>query len=170
MNKYYLIVPGALLLVFLGFERNFQKTRRAEEFVRAEVEAMVKTIEDEERANQQLAAHRDAEKRAADRERQEQERAAKKRRDSENIIATLQTQAEDQEADLARLASETEALKTQLTRARTRRDMLERETFDLARAVELQRIDRRSADMEIQRTTAMVTARLNDSPWANAPR
>jgi hypothetical protein len=167
MNKFYVIVPGALLLVFLGVERDFQKKRAKEDATRAAIATVAKAEEDATRLEKQRVATEEVHRRTAERERLEQERVDRKRRDYETAVATLQQQAAAQEAETAKLTHEIADLAERVTGLRDRKDEVEREAFDLSRAVARQRIDRRNAELEIQRTTAMVAARLSESPWAN---
>ena len=165
MNKYYVIIPAALLLAFLGFERDFQRKRAAEDRVRAEIAAQAHHAEETARQQQQVAAQRDAEKRAAERQQQEHDRVEKKRRDYDAMMATLRAQDESQAAELAQISAEVTRLSAELKDRRAKQQESEREAFELARTIELRRIDRRNAELEIQRTTAMVAARLDEIGW-----
>ncbi len=49
------------------------------------------------------------------------------------------------------------------------KDKLSRETFDLAKQVELARIARRNAELEIQRVTEMIHRRASDSALVKPP-
>lgn len=167
MNKFYVIVPGALLLVFLGFERDFQKKRAQVETTRAAIVAAAKAEAETDRLEKQRTATEELQRRTAERERQEQERADRKRRDYEIAMAALKEQATGQEAETDRLTQEIAGLSERVSGLRVRKNEIEREAFDLARTVALHKVDRRSTELEIQRTTAMVAARLNESPWAN---
>src|SRR5262245_14701718 len=151
MNKFYFVVPGVLTLAFLGYERGYQKQRDADQRIRDEVSAAVRTAEEEERRNQQTVAQRDAEKRVADRDRQDKERADKKRRDYEAALALLQTQADEQAREASKLSDQIDQLSADLDRARSKRLAAERQTFELSRDTELSRVDRRNADLETQR-------------------
>jgi hypothetical protein len=169
MNKSYVIVPGALLVVFLGFERNFQQKRAHEETLRTALTDALKAEEEIQRAEKQRLAAADLQKRTADRGRQEQERADKKRREYESMIAQLTAQVDAQTADAENLAREVAALSERLAASRAKKDATEREAFELSRIVSLQRIDRRNAELEIQRSTAVVATRLSEAPWLNPP-
>jgi hypothetical protein len=167
MNKAYLIVPAVLLAAFVGVERSFQHKRAEEAAARTASALALKIEEDRVKAEKQRIATEELQQKVADRERADRERAEKKQRDYEAVVATLRDQAETQEAEAARLTAEIASLGAKLDALRATRNATDRETFDLARVVALQRVDRRNAEIELQRTTAMVAARLNDSTWAN---
>jgi hypothetical protein len=163
MNKLYVIVPGTLLAVFLGFERDFQRKRSEAEKIRvASVEA-VKAEEETNRLNRQRLAADEARQRIEQREQQERERAEKKRRDDEAVTASLKEDGDIQTAQAEKLAQDLATLAAQITALRAQKEVADREGFELARAVALQRVDRRNAEIEVQRTTAMVAARLNET-------
>ncbi len=167
MNKYYLIVPSALLAVFLVFERSFNRERTAAETIRAAEVATAKAAEEIRLAELREKTADEARSRTAQREMEERDRAEKKRRDAEGALLAIESEATKHAAEAARLARETEALDRQLTDLRAQKQRAHEAAFALERQVEQGRIDRRNADLEIQRTTKMVAARLLESPWAN---
>lgn len=167
MTKYYLIIPCVLLAVFLIFERSFQRERIAAEAIRATQVAAAKAAEETRLAELRRKTAEDTRLRVAQREKEERDRAEKKRREAEAALHVVETEADAHAAEAARLARETDALDRQLAELRTQKQRAQATAFALVRHVEERRIDRRNADLEIQRTTKMVAARLLESPWAN---
>src|SRR6188768_4060132 len=104
MNKYYFIVPGMLLAVFLGYERVYQRQRDVRERLQAETVAAERETQDKTRQKQTALARIDTEQRTADREKQDREKAEQKKQDYEALIATLQSQTDQHEAEAAKLA------------------------------------------------------------------
>lgn len=169
MTKYYLIVPCVLLAVFLIFERQFQRERNAAGQVRA---AAIATAKAAEASRLELLRQQTAEEsrtRIALREKEERDRVEKRQAETHAAVQTIETETATHAAEAARLARETDALDQQLAELRAQRQRAHEAAFALARQVEQGRIDRRSADLEIQRTTKMVAARLLESPWAQPP-
>lgn len=169
MNRCYVIVPGALLSAFVLFEQDFAHRRKEEERAQALATAAAQQAADAARAERERLAAEEARKRGEERERTERERADKKRRDHDALIASLRTHADQRTAEADTLSGELAELTTQLADLRSRRERSEHEVFELARRVELQRIDRRSAELETQRATTLLATRLAGSRWATPP-
>lgn len=167
MTKYYLIIPCLLLAVFLAFERGFTRKRNAAEATRAIEVAAAKTAEEARLATLRQKTADEARARVALREKEERDRTEKKRRDTEAALRVVETEAAAHAAEAARLTQETEALDHQLAALRAQKQRAHEAAFALARQVEERRIDRRNADLEVQRTTRMVAARLLESPWSH---
>ena len=169
MNKFYLIIPVVLLVVFCVYYRQFsvqediiaaQKAHDAELQAAADAKAKQAAIEKataEAQAREQ--AQRDAEAK------QEADHLAK-------FEANMQSLADEtakfqQEADsYARQAAD---LQTKLDSLQADHEKLSRDVFDLKKQVELAKIDRRSADLEIQRTYDMVTQKITASSLTYVP-
>lgn len=169
MNKYYLVVPVGLLLGFLMFEqRAAVQSRQKEEAWRAAAAAANDALE-EQRLTLKHQAEVDARHRAEEREQQEQMRAAKKLDDYTNLMRSLVEDTDRHTAEAEKLGRESAALEQQITGLRAKKEKSETETFALARLVEQNRVDRRSAEIELQRTTKMVAARISESAWVSLP-
>jgi hypothetical protein len=169
MQKAYILIPLAALAGFVGIERHHQREREAAEAIRVTLAREAALAEDKDRQEKQRLAAEDMRRRTAERERQEQERAAKQEREFAALLASQQQQAETEEEIARDLAAEATALTMKLNELRARRDAASHEAFELARSVSLQRVDRRNAELELQRTTTMVAARLKESTWVNPP-
>ena len=170
MKKWmYLLAPAVMMGVFLIFYFSYVEEAEAKKAAhKAEVETQKKVAEEKKKVAE-AKAREDAKKRQDEREaeekKKEKERADKqaaedkKVRDQTNAALARGKKAED----------EGKALETQLTNMRKEKDKLSRESFDIAKQVELARIARRNAELEIQRMTEMIAKRASDSSLTKPP-
>ena len=169
MNKSYVIVPVVLLAVFAFFYNGALKEMKAKEEARIakiekeakEKEAAKKLIE--EKAQAEAIARQ--EKRAAE----EKAKEEKKEKDYQDAMNALKREADDYAAQTAKLNKDAADLEATLQQTRTDKERLTRDTLELAKQVELAKINRRTAEMEIQRMFDMVARKLNESSIATAP-
>lgn len=170
MKKWmYLIAPAIMMAGFVViYFSHVEKTRIKEEKHKADIVAK-KAEEERKKKDAEDKARADAKKRQDDRDaeerRKEEEKIAKQRADDEKVrVATAEFTAKANAA--TKLVQEREA---ELDRLRKEKDRLNRETFDLAKQVELARIARRNAELEIQRMTEMVIQRTSNSSMTRLP-
>lgn len=170
MKKWlYLLSVGSMLAVFLFFYFSQRKETEAREKIRAEQVAKERQIEAERKAAIEAKAREDAEKRSAERAaaeaKKEADRLAKYQAESQKIQEA--TDAANAKADA--YAKQISALELELNTLRTNKEKLNRETFEFAKQVEQSRIEKRNAEMEIQRMTDMIAKRAADSAMARPP-
>ncbi len=169
MNKFYLIVPIVLLGVFSIYYRQFSAQQ--------EVIALRKIHDDAVKADADAKSKKDAiDKAMADAAaREEAQRAEEARQEAEHaekIEASKQKLADEtakfqQEADsYSKQAAE---LQAQLDSLQAAHESSSREVFELQKQVELEKIDRRTADLEIQRAYDMVTQKVAASSLTYVP-
>jgi len=170
MKKWmYLIFPGVMLGAFLVVY--FAHKKDAEEKERAHIAqvAKEKSEADEKKKAAETKAREDAKKRQDERDAEEKkkddEKAAKQAADDKKVRD--QTTEYTAKAEVA--GKKVNALDTELDRLRKEKDKTSRETFDLAKQVELARIARRNAELEIQRMTEMVVRRAAESNMTRPP-
>jgi hypothetical protein len=169
MNKFYIIVPIVLLLAFGFYYRQFS----AQEDVIAAQKAHDAAIA----AAQVEQAKEDAMKKAlADTEAREQaEREEEASQEADHLAkfeASKQKLADEtanfqQEADS--YSKQATDLQAQLDSLQATHETLARDVFELQKQVELAKIDRRNADLEIQRTYDIVTQKVADSALTKTP-
>jgi chromosome segregation ATPase len=170
MKKWmYVISVSAMLAIFLVFYFSATKEHaRREEQRMAEVAAK-KKAEDDRKAGIEAAARADAEKRTqqrlADEAKKEADRVAKWEAEGQKI----QEATDKYNAEADRSAKKAAELELQLASLRAEKEKLNREAFDLAKQVELGKINRRDAEMEIQRITAMIASKASQSSLARPP-
>ncbi|ACB75623.1 hypothetical protein [Opitutus terrae] len=170
MKKWmYLVSVGSLLAIFLFFYFAHVEEARILDKKRTEEAAAKAKVEADRKAEIEQKARDDAAKRAADRAaeeaKKEADRAAKQAAEDKKVKDA--TDAANAKADgYAKQAGE---LEVQLSALRTQKEKLNREEFELAKQVELARVAKRNAELEIQRMTDMIAKRAADSAIATPP-
>jgi len=170
MKKWmYLIVPAILMVGFVFvYLSHVEKTHAKEAKQKADMVAK-KAEDDRKKKEAEDKARADAKKRQDEREaeekRKEDEKIAKQRADDEKVRAAT-AEFQNKANASAKLIEQREK---ELDGLRKERDRLNRETFDIAKQVELARIARRNAELEIQRMTEMVTQRAANSSLTRPP-
>ncbi|MBI3884683.1 MAG: hypothetical protein HY302_02985 [Opitutae bacterium] len=169
MNKFYLIIPGTLLGVFLFFYNGALKEMKAKE-VAAQVEKDRKNAEEAVRkAEIEKKATEDATERQRKRDEEDRAKEEKKRHDYQEIINVLTRDVNSNTAATDKYAKEAADLELQINAQRNRKEKLNTETFDLAKQVERAKIERRNAELEIQRMVEMVAKKVGESSLTNIP-
>jgi hypothetical protein len=170
MKKWmYLVFPGAMLGLFLVFFFSHEKEATEREEKRAialkekqEADAAAKAKAEE--TAKVAAAQRQAEREAEEKKKEEDRRAKQLAIDNEIRDGTNAALA-----DAAKSQQEVNTLELQLDQLRKQRDQLSRETFDIAKQVELARVARRNAEMDEQRWIEMIANRAASSQMAQIP-
>ncbi|RRJ96660.1 hypothetical protein Ga0100231_022970 [Opitutaceae bacterium TAV4] len=159
MNRYYLLVPIVLLLLFGGvFWRHNQTAaheaaQRAAEIARADEAARMQKTDTEQKARE------DAAQRAAAREAEERQKEEARRVKWEADTARIAADTARHAAQAAENARQIAALEKQLADLRVEKETRNREAFAAAHEVESLSIKRRNAELEIQRVTQIVARR-----------
>ena len=169
MNKFYLIVPGTLLAVFLFFYNSALKEMKAKEVAIQVEKDHVKAEDDKRKALIEQQATADAAKRQQERDEADRAKEEKKRRDYQEVITLLTKDVNSNIASTDKYAKETADLELQINSLRNQKEKLNAETFELAKQVERAKIDRRNAELEIQRMVEMVAKKIADSSMTNIP-
>ena len=169
MNKLYIIVP---VLLMVGFGFIYKDFSAKDELKKIEVAAALKA-DAEAQAAQKLEAERkskeDAARRTAEREAEEAVKLAKRRADREAASQKIADATAEYNAEADKLAKEAADLELKLREIRNQRDAVSAEAFELTKKVEMARIDKRTAELEIQRMTAMVSKRAEESSMTKMP-
>lgn len=170
MKKWmYLILPGVMLAGFLVVYFSHREKAEAKERAHIAQVAKEKSEAEEKKKVAEAKAREDAKKRQEERDAEEKkkeaEKAAKQAADDKKVRD--QTAEYTAKADAA--AKQVNNLEVELDRLRKEKDKTSRESFDLAKQVELTRIARRTAELEIQRMTEMVTRRASESSMTRPP-
>lgn len=169
MNKFYFIVPALLLGGFIFLYRGASaEMKLKEETVLAQRKAE-KAAEDARRAEVEKIAQADAEKRQREREKEELAKQEKKEKDYRDGMAKLKKETDGYLAEADKLAKEAAELEIALVNGRTLRDKTNRESFEISKQMELAKINRRSAELEIQRLIEMVGNKAASSSLAAMP-
>jgi len=165
----YVVTPGIMLGIFLFFYNGAVKDMHAKE-ERQRIEKVAKDkAEADRKAVIEQKALADAERRQKEREAEDAKKAAEKEAAYAKVMAQLASEANEENAQADKLAKEVADLEISISTARTNKEKLNRETFDLAKEVELAKISRRNAEIELQRMVEMAGKKIADSSVAIAP-
>lgn len=165
----YLLIPGIMLGIFVFFyvgavkEMEDKHQRQQLEKKAKEEQEKVRKTEIEKRAIE------DADKRQKQRDADEAAKIAKKEADYQGVMTTLRNDTADLTAQSDKLAKEVGALDINISQSRSTKEKLSRETFELAKEVELAKIQRRIAEIEIQRMVEMAGRKMADTSVAIPP-
>lgn len=163
MNRSYLLVPVILLALFGGLYWQHSRTADADARAKADATAQAKAIEDAKKAETERKAREDADRRAAARLAEEQKKEAEKNAKWDAESARIAEDTARFSAQAATLTQEQTALEKTLADTRAQREKLAKENFEAARAIELARIARRNAELEVQRMTEMVARKAGET-------
>jgi len=170
MKKWiYLIFPTVLLVgLFVIYTGHVKQAEEEARGVAAEV-AKARADADEKKKSAESKARADAKKRQDERDAEEKkksdEKSARQAADDKKVA--------DQTAEFLAKAGaaqkQVSALEAELDRLRKDEDKASRDNFETAKKVELARIARRTAELEIQRTTDMIARRAEQSSMTRPP-
>jgi len=170
MKKWmYVIFPaiglGLFSLLYLSENKKMDEAER----VKAQQIADAKKADDDRKAKLQDEANASAAKKAKEREeertRKEAEKAAKWKAEGDKIQEETQKSLSEAAASTKKIAE----LEAQLVALRDQRDQANREYLEAIKGVELGKIQRRNAEIEIQRTTQMLVSRADTTLMAKMP-
>ena len=170
MKKWmYLIFPGAMLGLFLVIFLSHTKEAEAREHTR--LEAMTKKIADDaaKKKEDEARARKDAEERAAKRAEEEAQKEREKLAKQLAIDKEIKDATDKAIAEEAAHQKTIERLDAELEQAHRRKDQLSRETFEMAKQVELAKVAKRTAELEVQRTVELVVRRTDEGYLTRLP-
>ena len=166
---FYVLFPAILLGVFLFYyTASKAETEAREKAAKAEM-AKEKAEADQKKALAEAKAREDAEKRAADRAADEAKTAKEKEDKYNSDMARIKEDTDRSNATAATYAKQVSDLTIELDSLHKQKDTEMRESFELAKKVELAEIARRNAELEIQRYTAMLVDRADQSTLTKMP-
>jgi hypothetical protein len=169
MNKSYFIVPVVLLGLFIFLYNGALKDMEAKAKALDAQKAQVMAEEAKHKAEVEAKANADAQKRQEERAKEDAAKAEKKEREYQDIMKKLKDEATDYAGQSEKFAKEAADLEIQISQTRNEREKLNRDTLELSKLVEMTKINRRNAELEIQRMIDMVAKKLNDSSIATPP-
>lgn len=169
MKKWmYVISVGGMLTVFLFFYFSHIKEAERLEKIRQEKIAHEIEVEKAKKAEIEAKARQDAEKRAAERAAADAKKEADKLAKWEADSRKIQQTTDEYNAKAAAFSKQVSELEIQLNTLRTSKEKLNREAFEFAKQVEQARIEKRNAELEIQRMTDMIAKKAADSSLSRA--
>jgi hypothetical protein len=169
MNKSYIIVPVILLAGFAFLYQGARKEMKAKEAARLAKIAETAKAEADRKAEIEKKATADALKRQEERIANDKAKEEKKEKDYLDVMAALKKEADDYATQTAKFTKEAADLEADILKTRHDKERLTREALELAKQVELAKINRRTAELEIQRQFNMVAQRLNESSISTPP-
>lgn len=169
MNKIYIIAPTILLVIYIFFYRGFLTENEAKVAQQAQEKAAIVAAEAAKKADTERKSREDTAKRAADRAAKEKDEAdkrlAKYNADNKKIL----DDKGGYESDAQRFTKMIADLERELAALRTQKEAVGRENLELLKKVELARIAKRNAELNIQRMTEMISRRAAASSLATPP-
>jgi hypothetical protein len=170
MNKFYVIFPVVLLITFGVYYTQVAKPEMAEQERAAARKVEQQLATDEARRKEiELKAQADAQAQQQAREQKDREKQEKARRDREEQDRKISEDTAKYENLAASLTKQIADMDKEIADLRNRRESLTRDIFDAAAKVELAKIDRQNAELEIQRMYDMVAQKVNDSFLTKLP-
>jgi hypothetical protein len=167
MNKIYVIVPFVLMIAFGFYFRDFYAGHKAT--VALKEEAARLKAEEEKRFEQEQAnlASLEAERRQKEKEIKDAADRAARKAEQDRIDSEVREAYESAMAEIARSTVELDELEAKLKETRLKRERTEAALLELAREVELTRIERRTAELDLQRAVGMLADRTEATALVN---
>jgi chromosome segregation ATPase len=170
MNKFYVILPVVLLIAFgVYFFKVAQPEMAAKVLADQQRVAEEKAAEDAHRKEIETKAQEDARKAQAVRDEKEHQRQEKAQRDKDEQDRKVLDETTKYENEADRLSKQIANLEIEITNLRNKREDMNHEVLELAKKVELTKINRRNAELEIQRMYEMVAQKVAASSLTQAP-
>lgn len=166
---FYIIAPAAMLAVFSFFYVTHVKETREKDRIRKEEVAKQIAQEATRKAEIEEQARLDAAARAADREAKATEKEAERIAKWETEGREIQETTDEYNKAADKLAREQSELEVKLDQLRKAKERANNEVLALAKQVELARIDKRNAELEIQRKTEMVVRQVQRNSLTQMP-
>lgn len=169
MNRSYLIVPAILLALFGFVYWQHSQEADAREARREAVIAKQKADEQAKKDAADRKAKEDADRRAEEHRKEEEakDKARKEKYDAET--QKIKTETAKYNADTDAATKKAAALEQELASLRAKKEKTNHEAFELTKQVELAQIDKRNAELEVQRMTDMIAKKAADSSMAKPP-
>ncbi len=170
MKKWiYLILPAALLALFLFFYFSHREDAREKAVARAAEQARIAQAEAERKAEIERAAREDAERRAAERQAAEQKKEEERIARWEEDNRRIQEATERNVAEADTLAKKVSELEIELDALRQAKAKLTAEVLELNKQRETALIDQRAAELQNQRLVQMIANKAGESSLTRAP-
>jgi hypothetical protein len=169
MNKAYYIAPVLLLAVFGGLYWQHMGVMETKAEQKKIEQARIKAEEDAKKREAELRAKEDADKRIAEREEAERKKELEKEAKRLADIEKIKSESDRYSSLLAESTKQAESLEKQLKDTRALKEQLSRQEFESEKKVELAMIEKRNAELQVQRMAEMVAQRTNKSSLTQLP-
>lgn len=165
----YLVVPCALMAAFTGYFVPANARFEAVLEKRRQIAAHQADIAAAERVERDQRALEEQQQRVREREQAAAELVAEKQREQDSRDAALRASLEAAEAERSGLRAEIAGLNDQLNRLVQQRERSDAEVFAARREQESLRIERRSLDLELQRSTEVLAESVAPGIMTTSP-
>jgi chromosome segregation ATPase len=166
---FYVLFPAILLGVFLFYyTASKAETELRDKAQKAEM-ARLKAEADQKKALAEAKAREDAERRSAERAAEEAKTAKEKEDRYNSDMARIKEDTDRSNATAETYSKQVSELTIELDNLHKQKDTMTRESFELEKKVELAEVARRNAELEIQRFTAMLADRADQSLMVKPP-
>lgn len=170
MSKFYVIFPTVLLIIFAVYYTQVAKPEMAaKEIAEQQRIAAQAAIDDANRKQIELKAQQDALRQQEERAQKDREKEEKLKRQQEDQDNQVRVETNRLLAESASLSKQIADLQKGIADLRNHREDLNREIFEDAAKVELAKIDRRNAELEIQRMYDIIAQKIDESFLVKAP-
>jgi len=170
MNKFYVFFPAVLLVAFAIYYTQVAKPEMAEQEAAAKQKIVDQEVADTaRRADIEKKAQADAQVQQHAREERDRLKLEKARHDREEQDRQIADETAKFENESASLKKQISDMEKDIFNLRAKREDTSRAVFEAAAKVELAKIDRQNAELEIQRMYGMVAQRVNDSFLTKLP-
>jgi predicted RNase H-like nuclease (RuvC/YqgF family) len=170
MSKFYVILPTCLLIVFGVYYTQVAKPAMAAATAAEQKRQVDQAAIDEANRHQiELKAQQDAIRQQEERAKKDLEREEKARKQQEDQDNQVREETNRWLAESATLTRQTADLQKEIADLRNQREALNREVYDDAAKVEIAKIDRRVAELDLQRMYSIVGQKVDESFLTKIP-
>jgi hypothetical protein len=170
MKKWlYFIFPLILTLIFVFFYLTHVKEAKEKDRIRKAEIARVQKEEADRKAEIEEKARQDASRRAAERAALEAKKEADRIAAWEAVGKEIQDATDKNNAEADAFARQIANLEIELDALRRAKEKLNAEVLVQAKAVERALVDKRTAEIEVQRRTEMIRQRVAASSMTKMP-
>ncbi len=169
MNRFYIIIPAILLTLFSFAYWQHSKEAHEVEVKRVAAEKAAKEEEARKKEEDIRRAKEDNLRREEERKKEDAAKEKKRKDEYEKAMAKIREDRDSYAGKAAESQRLAQKIEKDLATLRANKEKLNREVLDAAKKVELARIEKRNAEMEIQRFTEMLAKRAADSAMAKPP-
>jgi chromosome segregation ATPase len=153
------------IFVYMG---HVEKAHAKEKAVKAQIAKEKADLEAKKKAAE-AKAREDATKRQEERDAEEKKKADEKAARQAADDKKVRDETAKYTAKVEASQKQIDSLEAELARIRKEKDATSRDAFETAKKVELARVARRNAELEIQRMTEMISRRASDSSLTKPP-
>lgn len=167
---FYLILPLVAMLAFAGYYFGvFHKAELEKQHAKEVATAQKKAEEAAKKKIDEEKAARDAKQRADEKRKQEDDKRAERERRQKEEDDKLRDETAKAETRANKLGKDHADLEIQLVEIRRTREAEQHKAFDMLREVELAKVDRRNAELELQLDTEKIASRVDASSMVQMP-